>query len=274
MLQTQVAQVEIRKLEGKTNHVDQVNHPDGQMSQPRVMDALVRCEDECSSEESAQSFSSEASRPRPTRSLKIYGPFRDLPDRCSKIFPRRSLMRSVQHNSRSRYLCGLGILVSWVLFASLPSVSLGAGAPAKTGATPASSQPDSAARALAVASYGKLPLSFEANQGQTNAHVKFLSRGNPNTPQVVTLTNSGDVPLSITSIGITGTNSGDFNQWNNCPTSPSTLASGDHCTITVMFAPTETGTLNADVTISDNAPDSPQMVPVTGIGVGGKIRPE
>ena len=86
-------------------------------------------------------------------------------------------MRSVQRNSISRYLCSLGILVTWVLFASSPSMLSGAGALSKTGATPASSQPGPAARARAVASYGKLPLSFEANQGQTDAQVKFLSRG-------------------------------------------------------------------------------------------------
>ena len=97
---------------------------------------------------------------------------------------------------------------------------------------------------------------------------------NPNTPQVVTLTNGGDAPLNITSIGITGTNSGDFDQTNNCPISPNTLAPGDHCNITVVFSPTETRTLSADVTITDNAPDSPQMVPLTGIGVGGKVRPK
>src|SRR5215472_9373099 len=34
-----------------------------------------------------------------------------------------------------------------------------------------------AMRARAVESYGKLPLSFEANQGQTDRQVKFLSRG-------------------------------------------------------------------------------------------------
>jgi len=34
-----------------------------------------------------------------------------------------------------------------------------------------------AVRALAIESYGKLPLSFEANQGQTDGRVKFLSRG-------------------------------------------------------------------------------------------------
>ena len=34
-----------------------------------------------------------------------------------------------------------------------------------------------AARARLVANYGRLPLAFEANEGQTNAQVKFLSRG-------------------------------------------------------------------------------------------------
>ena len=89
---------------------------------------------------------------------------------------------------------------------------------------------------------------------------------------MVTLTNTGDAPLAITSIAITGTNSRDFDQWNNCPISPNTLAPGDHCNITVVFSPTETGTLSADVTITDNASNSPQMVPLTGVGVGGKVR--
>ena len=37
------------------------------------------------------------------------------------------------------------------------------------------SQPDAASQAKIVEKYGKLPLSFEVNQGQTDAHVKFLS---------------------------------------------------------------------------------------------------
>ena len=37
--------------------------------------------------------------------------------------------------------------------------------------------PDPAARARIDSSYGKLPLQFEANQGQQPAQVKFLSRG-------------------------------------------------------------------------------------------------
>jgi len=38
-------------------------------------------------------------------------------------------------------------------------------------------QPDPARRGQIVEGYGKLPLSFEANHGQTDAKVKFLSRG-------------------------------------------------------------------------------------------------
>ena len=37
-------------------------------------------------------------------------------------------------------------------------------------------QPDPKAQAKILDSYGKLPLSFEANHGQTDARVKFLSR--------------------------------------------------------------------------------------------------
>jgi hypothetical protein len=39
------------------------------------------------------------------------------------------------------------------------------------------SQADPATQARVAESYGKLPLSFEANHGQTDARVKFLSRG-------------------------------------------------------------------------------------------------
>jgi hypothetical protein len=41
----------------------------------------------------------------------------------------------------------------------------------------ASKEPDAATTAKIQAAYGKLPLSFEANKGQTNSQVKFLSRG-------------------------------------------------------------------------------------------------
>ena len=38
-------------------------------------------------------------------------------------------------------------------------------------------KPDQANQQRLVESYGKLPMSFEANRGQTDPRVKFLSRG-------------------------------------------------------------------------------------------------
>jgi beta-propeller repeat-containing protein/ASPM-SPD-2-Hydin domain-containing protein/HYDIN/CFA65/VesB family protein len=79
-----------------------------------------------------------------------------------------------------------------------------------------------------------------------------------------TLTNTGELALTITSIEVTGPDSADFARTHNCPAS---LAAHKSCTITVTFAPTTTGTRTASVSITDNAPNSPQMLPLTGVGV-------
>ncbi|HEV2177455.1 MAG TPA: FG-GAP-like repeat-containing protein [Terriglobia bacterium] len=97
--------------------------------------------------------------------------------------------------------------------------------------------------------------------------------GIPSPPQVVTLTNSGTTALSITSIGITGTNSGDYSQTNTCPISPSTLGAGANCTISVVFTPTMKNTRTASVSITDNAPGSPQTVSLSGIGTQVTLTP-
>lgn len=43
--------------------------------------------------------------------------------------------------------------------------------------TPSETQPETKTSAQLSEAYGKLPLSFEANAGQTDPRVKFLSRG-------------------------------------------------------------------------------------------------
>ena len=61
-------------------------------------------------------------------------------------------------------------------------------------------QPDPASRGQIVESYGKLPLSFELNRGQTDAKVKFLSRGGG-----YTLFLTGDAAVfSLSRLGPTG----------------------------------------------------------------------
>jgi hypothetical protein len=88
--------------------------------------------------------------------------------------------------------------------------------------------------------------------------------GITSSPQNVTLQNTGNIKLTITSIQITGTNSSDFGEKNNCPSS---LSPNNSCQISVTFKPTTTGTRNAAVNITDNAPGSTQSVSLTGVGV-------
>jgi hypothetical protein len=91
--------------------------------------------------------------------------------------------------------------------------------------------------------------------------------GTTSPAQNITLTNSGVAPLVISSIGLAGANTGDFAQLSNCPLSPSTLAAGNSCTISVTFAPTAAGARTANVTVSSNAPGSPHTAGLGGTGV-------
>jgi hypothetical protein len=79
--------------------------------------------------------------------------------------------------------------------------------------------------------------------------------------QTVTLANVGGGQLNINSLSVGGPDPGDFVQSNSCPP---TLAAGASCLITVIFKPTAQGVRTASVSITDNAPGSPQTVPLSG----------
>jgi len=81
--------------------------------------------------------------------------------------------------------------------------------------------------------------------------------------ETVTLTNTGDATLTITSIVVTGTNASSFVFANSCG---STLAAGANCTIHGHFGPTTTGALSASITITDNAGGSTQTIALSGTG--------
>jgi photosystem II stability/assembly factor-like uncharacterized protein len=87
----------------------------------------------------------------------------------------------------------------------------------------------------------------------------------------VTLKNSGTATLTISSIAITGTNSGDFLETST--TCASSLAVGKTCLIKVEFKPTTTGARSAAISITDNAAGSPQQVPLSGTGTTAKLSP-
>jgi len=88
-------------------------------------------------------------------------------------------------------------------------------------------------------------------------------------PQTLTLSNSSAAALTINSVTITGTNSADFSQTNNCPISSATLAAGATCTINVTFKPSVAAGESAAVSVSDNAAGSPQSVSLSGTGSSG-----
>ena len=79
----------------------------------------------------------------------------------------------------------------------------------------------------------------------------------------VTLTNTGTGALTIAGIAITGVNASDFAKTTTCGAS---VAAGAHCTISVTFKPTATGSRTAAVTITDDATGSPHSVTLTGTG--------
>jgi len=87
-------------------------------------------------------------------------------------------------------------------------------------------------------------------------------------PQTVTLTNTGEVAIDITSVGITGSNGNEFSQTNTCGT---LVPAGQGCSISVTFTPTGFGNASASLNVSDNIAGSPQTVALTGSGNGPAV---
>src|SRR5207244_742528 len=86
--------------------------------------------------------------------------------------------------------------------------------------------------------------------------------------QTVTLTNSGTATLSITSIVLAGLNPGDFAiaAGTTC-TNGATVVAGASCLLNLTFTPTAASARTASVTITDDAPGSPQSVSLAGTGI-------
>src|SRR2546427_573722 len=97
--------------------------------------------------------------------------------------------------------------------------------------------------------------------------------GTTSAAQNLTLTNNGGTPLNLTSITITGAQAADFAfaAGNTCPTGAGSVAPGASCTISISFTPAATGARTATVTITDDAPGSPQSVSLAGMGIAPAV---
>jgi hypothetical protein len=108
--------------------------------------------------------------------------------------------------------------------------------------------PSAGAQATAAETFGTTP------QGEISA------------PQTVTVTSTGESPLSITGLSFAGADPGDFIVGSDgCL---GALAPGASCQLTVNFTPQAQGSRTAALEIASNAPNGPATVSLSGTGGG------
>jgi len=105
-----------------------------------------------------------------------------------------------------------------------------------------------------------------ANLGLSSVSVNFGTQlvGATSPAQTITVTNTGNLDLPAPTIQLSGANSADFSENNTCS---SALAPQASCTIFVTFTPTLFAAENAQLTLTDAAPNSPQKISLTGTGI-------
>jgi hypothetical protein len=93
-------------------------------------------------------------------------------------------------------------------------------------------------------------------------------QGTSSTPAVVTITNTGNAPLNVTSVAVTLATP-EFTLTNTCS---SAVAANATCTVSVVFTPTAVGTQQGTLQITDNAPGSPHIVPLSGTSTAPVVK--
>jgi hypothetical protein len=136
--------------------------------------------------------------------------------------------------------------------------------------TPARSGPRAASIAITddtVGSPHQLPLSGTGLTSGPNATLSATSLIFPNqnvgttsTALTITLTNYGEAPLNVSGIAATA----NFAESDSCVGS---LVRATSCPINVTFIPSSAGSITSTLSVTDNAADSPQTVPLSGTGV-------
>jgi len=91
--------------------------------------------------------------------------------------------------------------------------------------------------------------------------------GNSSAAQTVTVTNNSGSTLTVSSVTITGADSGDFSETTTC----ASVAHAASCPIHVTFTPTAAGSRTATLNVVDSATTSPQTLALTGTGTTAPI---
>jgi hypothetical protein len=88
--------------------------------------------------------------------------------------------------------------------------------------------------------------------------------GTTSAVHVVYVVNVGAAPLTVTTVAITGLDPSDFAESNSC--TDANIGMTGRCVISIRLTPLTTGSRSATLVIVDNAPGSPQTVPLGGQG--------
>jgi hypothetical protein len=105
--------------------------------------------------------------------------------------------------------------------------------------------------------------------GVSPSSVTFSNQnvGTTSASQSITLSNTGNAALNISTVTISGTNSSDFAKSADTCTGAA-VAPNNTCTVSVTFTPSATGSRSASLNFTDNAGGSPQTVGLSGTGTG------
>ena len=90
------------------------------------------------------------------------------------------------------------------------------------------------------------------------------TQGTSSAPQSISVINSGNAPLQISSVSLGGSSASEFSLTSNCAAS---LAPAASCTVSLVFSPVATGQSAAMLTVTDDAPGSPQSASISGMAV-------
>jgi hypothetical protein len=130
---------------------------------------------------------------------------------------------------------------------------------ARSGSLTITDNSNGAAGSTQTVSLSGTGLGPAASLSPTSLTFAALMVGSTSSAQGVTLSNPGGESMTITSVVA----SGDFAQTNNCG---SMVAAGASCAINITFTPTQGGNRSGAITVTDNAPGSPQSVALAGTG--------
>ncbi|HTC87348.1 MAG TPA: Ig-like domain-containing protein [Bryobacteraceae bacterium] len=112
-------------------------------------------------------------------------------------------------------------------------------------------------QSVSLTGTGITPVTLSTN----TLSLSSVAVGNVSASKTVTLTNQENIPLNLSSVGV----SGPFAVASN--TCGASINAGATCTVGVTFTPTALGAAGGTLTFTDNAVNNPQTVSLSGIGV-------